>query len=232
MKSTRTLLLVSFLLVSFSLAQNATPARTDVYHIHFAKAALGKAAEEADYLKAPTPNSPMPGYHLVLRHRDGEDWDYAVIEHLGTKATVEATGTPIPEAMRDLSAWHTDTFVNGPSWPEFAKAMGIDEGSASKTTGSVYAVSLYRAAPGHRDPLEKSLSLSAPGDVASGTVLMQHLEGGPWQYLTVIRYNSWQDYATSQKNGGADANNPSGGWMQVRAHATYHNDTLTDRIAP
>ena len=80
--------------------------------------------------------------------------------------------------------------------------------------------------------LEKSLSLSAPGDVASGTVLMQHLEGGPWQYLTVIRYNSWQDYGTSQKNGGADANNPSGGWMQVRAHATYHNDTLTDRIAP
>src|SRR5438309_812912 len=141
-------------------------------------------------------------------------------------------GTPVPAAMRDLSAWHTDSFANGPSWPDFTKALGIDEGSAAKTSGSVYVVSVYRAAPGHRELLEKSLSQNPRGNTASGNVLMQHLEGGPWTYLTVVRYNSWEDFATGEKNGIADTLKPGGGWLQLREHSTYHNDTITDRIAP
>ncbi len=232
MKSTCTLLLGLVLYGSISVAQTAPATRTDVYHVHFAKAALGKGAEEGEYLKTADPNVPMSAHRIVLRHQSGEDWDYMVIQHLGTKTTVEAAGTAVPAAMRDLNAWHTDTFVNGPSWPEFTKAMGIDEGSGTKTAGSAYVVSVFRAAPGHRDQLEKSLSQPPPGDMASGNVLMQHLEGGPWHYLTVVRYNSWQDFATNTKNGIADTLKPGGGWLQVREHSTYHNDTLTDRIAP
>jgi hypothetical protein len=217
---------------SIAAAQSTPPARTDVYHVHFAKAALGKGAELGEYLKTADPNVPMSAHHIVLRHQDGEDWDYVVIQHLGTKTTVEAAGTAVPAAMRDLSAWHNDTFVNGPSWSEFSKALGIDEGSLTKTAGSVYVVSVYRAAPGHREQLEKSLNQSAPGDTASGNVLMQHLEGGPWQFLTVVRYNSWQDFASSEKNNVADTLKPGGGWLAVREHSSYHNDTLTDRIAP
>ena len=98
LKSTRTLLFVLALFVpvlfgSAAVAQSAPPARTDLYHVHFAKAALGKAVELADYLKAADPKVPMSAHHIVLRHQDGEDWDYAVIEHLGTKTTVEAAGT-------------------------------------------------------------------------------------------------------------------------------------------
>jgi hypothetical protein len=229
------LLLALLLFVSISVAQNAPAppaARTDVYHVHFAKAALGKAAEEGEFLKTQAPGAPMKGHLIVLRHQDGEDWDYVVIEHLGTKATVEAAGTQVPPAMRDLSAWHVDTFVNGPSWREFSKAMGIDEASAAKTAGSVYVVSVYRAAPGHRDQLEKALSQTPAGGTSSGNVLMQHLEGGPWLYLTVARYNSWQDFATNEKNSVPDTLKAGGGWLELRNHSTYHNDTLTDRIAP
>ena len=167
MRSSCTLLLILLLFVSVSAVQNMpaqSAARTEVYHVHFAKAALGKGAEEGDYLKKQGPNAPMPGHYIVLRHQDGEDWDYAVIEHLGTKASVEAAGTPIPDAARNLSAWHGDTFVNGPAWPEFAKAMGLDD--AAKSAGSVYVVSVYRAAPGHRDELEKSLA-QPPGRTGS-----------------------------------------------------------------
>ncbi len=71
MKSTCTLLLALFLFVSISLAQNVSLARTDVYHVLFAKAALGKAVEEGDFLKTQAPNRPMPGHHLVLRHQFG-----------------------------------------------------------------------------------------------------------------------------------------------------------------
>jgi heme-degrading monooxygenase HmoA len=233
MKNRLSLLLA---LVSWALlaaAQNPAPTapRTDVYHVHLAKAALGKGAEEGDFLKQPDLKAPMPGHFIVLRHQSGEDWDYAVIEHLGTKATVDAAGAPAPAGARDLNAWHGDTFVNGPAWPVFSKAMGLDD--AAKSAGSVYIVSVFRAAPGHRDELEKSLAQPpGPADTVAGNVLMQHLEGGPWQFLTITRYNSWQDFATSEKASVAETLKPDGGWLGVRNHSTYHNDTITDRIAP
>ena len=231
MKSTCALLLVLLLFVCAAAVQYApaqAPARTDVYHVHFAKAALGKGAEEGDFLKQQSSDAPMKGHYLVLRHQSGEDWDYAVIEHLGTSATVKAAGTPTPASARDLSAWHTDTFVSGPAWAEFAKAMGSDD--PGKSSGSVYVVSVFRAAPGHRDHLEQSLSQSAPG--TSGNVLLQHLEGGPWQFLTIVRYDSWEDFAKGEKADVADTLKSGSGWVGVRNYSSYHNDTIADRIAP
>jgi hypothetical protein len=105
--------------------------------------------------------------------------------------------------VRDLNAWHGDTFVNGPASPEFARAMGLDD--FSKSTGSVYVVSVFRAAPGHRDELEKSLTQPpGRGETVAGNVLMQHLEGGPWHFITITRHNSWQDFATDEKTSVAD----------------------------
>jgi hypothetical protein len=244
LKSTGTLLLVLVVLLSVSIAQS-TPAgpshpapltaRTDVYHVFFAKAALGKSGQYGDYLKTPDPNTPMGTHRLVLRHQDGDAWDYVVIQHLGTKATVEASGNPPPATARDLSDWHNDTFVNGPSWPEFTKQMGIAEDSVGKSGGSVYVVSIYRAAAGHRDALEKQLGQPPPtdgSDTSSGNVLMQHIEGGPWQFLTIARYNSWQDFATNESNAVGKANKGSGGWFDLRDDASFHNDTVTTRIAP
>jgi hypothetical protein len=231
LKSLCSLLFALLLFVSVSAVQNApaqAAARTDVYHVHFAKAALGKGAEEGEALKQQAPDAPMKGHYIVLRHQSGEDWDYAVIEHLGTKATISATGNPPPAAARDLNAWHGDTFVNGPAWPEFAKAMGLDD--AGKSTGSVYVVSVYRAAPGHRDELEKSLGQPQSG--TAGNVLLQHLEGGPWHFLTIVRYNSWEDFGNAEKTDVAGTLKPDSGWLGVRNHSTYHNDTITDRIVP
>jgi hypothetical protein len=216
-------------------AATAEPkARTDVYHVHFTKAAVGKAAQLGDNLKQPSPLDPIPGHSLVLRHQDGDAWDYAVIAHLGTKATVEAA-RPAPSAsVRDLSDWHNDTYVNGPSWADFAKAMGIDEAAdKSKTAGSAYVVSVYRPAAGHRDQLESMLNQPpASGDTSSGNVLLQHLEGGPWTFLTIARYNSWQDFGTNESNSVAETAKGQGGWFQLRDHVSFHNDTLCDRIAP
>src|SRR5213595_1493722 len=96
--------------------KSAAPAgagkRTDVYHVHFTKAALGKAVQLGDWLKTPDRSNPMPDHFIVLRHRDGDAWDYVVITHLGPKGSVEAAGTAVPPDKRNLSEWHTDTFVN------------------------------------------------------------------------------------------------------------------------
>jgi hypothetical protein len=232
--------------VPFLEAQTPTPAasakagapagagkRTDVYHVHFAKAALGKSAQLGDWLKTPNPDNPMPDHFVVLRHQEGDVWDYVVITHLGTEATVKAVGAAVPPDKRDLGEWHTDTFVNGPSWEEFTSALDIGGDSKTKSAGSVYVVSVYRPAPGHREGLEKILSEApqAP-DNSAGNVLLQHLEGAPWTFLTIARYNSWEDFAKGEKDQMAQMTKKDSGWFRLRDHAAYHTDTITDRIAP
>ena len=227
MKISRLLSLALLFAPAVATPQTA-PARTDVYHVHFTAAAPGKAAQLGEYLRTSAP----AGHSLVLRHQDGAEWDYVVIEHLGAKATVEAAGNPPPASARDLSAWHADTFVNGPAWADFVKAMGLG-GDAGKTAGSVYVVSNYRAAPGHRDQLEKMLSAPpASGETTAGAVLMAHLEGGPWTFLSISRYGSWQDFGTSEAGSVMQTAKGSGGWYEIREHASFHTDTVASRVAP
>lgn len=207
-------------------------ARTDVYHVHFTHAAPGKATALADSLKQPDPTSPMPGHMVMFRHQDGDSWDYVTIEHLGTKATVDAarpTPPPAAAAGRDASDWHTDTFVSGPSWADFSKAMGINEGAGKS---AIYIVSVYRTIPGHREQLDATLSTQAPGDPAAGSVVMQHLEGAAWTFLGVARYATWEDFVKSETSAAADQAKGAGDWAKLRDHSSYHTDTLADRIMP
>lgn len=202
--------------------------RSDVYHVHFTKAVPGQADALGKALMVPVPNTPMSDHFVVLRHQEGDAWDYAVIQHLGQKSEVTAAPTP-PDPARDLRAWHSDTFVSGPSWADFTKAMGI--GGSATTGRAVYTVSVHRPAPGHRDQLEKILSQPAPtsSKVQTGDLLFQHLEGGDWTFLAITRYNSWQDFATDRAGA---ATSDAGGWADIRQHSDFHRDTIADRIFP
>jgi hypothetical protein len=203
---------------------------TDVYHVHFAKAAPGQAAALGKSLMSPDKSSPMPEHFVVLRHQEGDDWDYVVIQHLGSKAEVTATAPPPSDAVRGLTAWHSDTFVSGPSWGEFSKEMSI--GGSANGAGLVYIVGVQRAVPGHREQLLKSLSVPGPSSqIRTGNVLLQHLEGSEWTFATITRYNSWQDVAT-ERAAAASAGDGAGGWADIRQHSAFHRDTLADRIYP
>ncbi len=212
-------------------AAAATTKRTDLYHVFFVKAALGKAKELADFLKEPDPNAPNPTHRILLRHQDGDDWDYVEIEHLGTKATVDFSGTPMPPAKRSLMESHNDTYASGPSWAEFAKAMGIDA-DGKKSPDAVYSVSDYRAAAGHREEMEKMLLDLPNGDTSAGNVLLQHVEGASWNYLGLVRYDSWDKFAENEKNSVTTTSKNEGGWFELRNHVACHHDTLTDRLFP
>jgi hypothetical protein len=211
------------------LAQ-ATGEATDVYHVHFTKAAPGQAGALGKALMAPDPAAPMPGHFLVLRHQEGDDWDYVVIDHLGKKATVDPAPAP-PNPAREMRAWHNDTFVSGPPWEQFAREMAI--GGSGNVVGTVYVVSVHRAAPGGREALQKALNQPAPPDtkVQTGTVLLQHLEGADWTFMTLTRYGSWQDFAAERAQAAASSGS-AGGWNDIRQHSAFHRDTIADRIAP
>jgi hypothetical protein len=233
------LALLAFMPLMALQAQESSPAaksdaapskRTDVYHVFVVKAAPGKAKELADWLKQSDPAHP-DAKRIVLRHQEGDSWDYIEIEHEGAKATVDMNGTPLTPAQRMLMDWHNDTFVAGPSWSDFAKAMGID-GDSGKANGAIYVVSDYRAAPGHRDEMEKMLNEPTPGDTAAGMVLFAHLEGAEWNFLGVVRYDSWDKFAESEKSSFAATQKGEGGWFDLRNHVACHHDTLADRILP
>ncbi|CAN5518717.1 hypothetical protein BH20VER1_BH20VER1_18110 [soil metagenome] len=212
-------------------ASTEAAARTDLYHVTFHKAALGKAAEMMEDLKKQDPKAKMQGHRVVFRHQEGDAWDFFVVEHLGTSTTIEATREAPPMASRNLGDWHEDTIVSGPSWAEFSRAIGIGEGK--KSEGDVYSVTVYRPAPGQREALEKFLSEApAANDVTAGNVLMQHMEGGAWTFLSIAHYKSWQDYAKNKTNQVASSGKPDDGWNQLRSHISYHSDTLVDRVSP
>jgi len=205
-------------------------ARTDIYHVHVVHAASGKAAELGESFKTPAPGNPAPDHTVVFRHQYGDSWDYTVVAHYGTKFTIEAAEQQVPDSQRALSDSHTDTICNGPSWAEFSRLMGLDD--SKKSPNAVYVVSFYRANPGQRPAAEKSLSEPPDPamDKATGQILMQHLEGANWHYMGIVRYNSWQDLATSQEKSVAMTSKPNSPWSQMRAVVANHTDTLCDLL--
>ncbi|HEY1582337.1 MAG TPA: hypothetical protein VGF73_04465 [Chthoniobacterales bacterium] len=211
--------------------EGAASKPTDVYHVFIAKAAPGKAKEMENWLKEPDPKDPKAKI-LILRHEEGDSWDFVVIQYMGKSAKVEVgePNTMTPQ-QRSLVEWHGDTFVSGPPWAAFAKEMGL-EGAAAKSADSVYLVSDYRAVAGQRDALEKSLSTPPQGDTASGNILLAHLEGAPWNFLAIARYDSWDKVAESEKASMAQTKQGQGGWYELRESCAQHHDTLTDRVSP
>jgi len=202
---------------------------TDLYHVHFTKAAPGQAAALAKSLMEPDKSSAMPEHFIVLRHQEGDDWDYMVIQHLGPKTELSAATPAPPASVRNLSAWHDDTFAIGPSWAEFSRAMGV--GGASQA-GAVYVVGVHRPVPGHREQLEKALTAPrSSATIQTGDIVLQHMEGGAWSFATITRYNSWQDFSSDHAAALSSAAAP-GGWSDIREHSAFHRDTITDRIYP
>jgi len=217
-------------------AQNVpaqVPAKTDVYRLQFAAAVTGKAGLLADFLKTQNPKSPMPGHYVVLRHQEGIDWDYLVIEHMGTSATVEPSSKPLAPSVQASYAWHTDSIVSGPPWTEFARAMGIDDQLVGKTATSVYLVTSYGPAPGHSEQLEKLISVAPGGSVlTAGYVLMQRLVGGRWEYLSISRFSSWQDFATDESASVSETGKNKGDFLSLRDYLSFHDDTIAIRAFP
>jgi hypothetical protein len=225
------LLVIGWVVAATTASAQNTPAPaagTDVYHVHFAKAAPGQAASLGKLLMTPDKTASMPDHFVVLRHQEGDDWDYVVIQHMGAKAEVSSSAPPPTDAERALYAWHDDTFVIGPSWGVFTKAMGL--GGSPTAANMVYIVGIHRTVPGHRAELLKSLSAPGPASkIETGNVVMQHIEGGDWTFATITRYNSWQDLAADRV---AAAGATAGGWGDIRQHSGFHRDTIADRVYP
>lgn len=219
------------LTATISVAQQpAQPAPAlELYHIHISKAAPGKLPQLIDaYKSAPAPEASEPQVTpIILRHRDGDEWDLITITPLGKQTTLTANAPPQAiidyyQRVGSLSDWHNDTFVIGPSWAVVQKALVVAKGEP------VYVVTDYRALPGHRAQLRQVLDRNAQ-DTPGRNVLFAHVEGASWNFLDITRYDSWAEL-------GAPPPQPAGGAQQdqglaIRDHMAVHHDTIATYVS-
>jgi hypothetical protein len=228
-----TVIFVSILILltaAISVAQSPTQpqsqpaaAAPELYHIHIAKAAPGKLQQLIDaYNNGPAPGADEPQFTpIMLRHREGSEWDLITITPLGKQVTISSAAPPqaildFNQRVAPLTDWHSDTFTLGPSWDVVQKALVVSKGEP------VYIVSDYRSLAGHRAQLRQVLDRGA---IADRTVMFAHVEGAPWNFLGITRYESWAEM-------GAPAPQPAAGTaaqdqgLSMREHLAVHHDTI------
>lgn len=198
----------------------------ELYHIHFSKAAPGKLTQLiAAYQTGPAPEAGQPQVTpIIMRHREGGEWDLITITPLGKQATLTASAPS--QAVADyftrlgpLSDWHGDTFVTGPAWAVVQKAL-----VPAKDAKPVYVVSDYRSLAGHRAQLRQILDRNEQ-DTPGRSVLFAHVEGAPWNFLTVTGYDSWNAIDAPPPQPAAGPARPDAG-LELRDHMAVHHDTI------
>jgi hypothetical protein len=212
------------LTVSSSAAQTPSGSSTqELYHAHFVKAALGKLNDLiAAYTSAPVP--PGEEKPIILRHREGDDWDLLVLTPFGKgEATVNANVPADTQAqyakIRASSERHTDSFVAGPAWAQAQKAFGSD-------ASGVYVVGVYRSANGHRDQLGQALDAIAASGPAGRSATFRHVEGGPFDFIQITHYDSWNAIDAP----GTGQTDPQAQSLELRRHMAEHHDTICIRV--
>jgi hypothetical protein len=203
----------------------------ELYHVHFVKAAPGKLVEMIDaYVNAPA-DPQAPGPPVILRHREGDDWNLMVLRPVGAEMTLRASPPPADlqqflTKTRGLRGQHNDTIAIGPPWAEARKLLG-EGGAEASGAGGVYVVSVFRSLPGHRTELEGVLQKIA-AEEPGRTLTLQHLEGAPWEYVTITRYDSWTTFGESEQKAGAQAPGPTA--LALGEHLAEHRDTIAQRV--
>jgi hypothetical protein len=203
----------------------------ELYHIHMSKAAPGKLPQLIEaYQNAPAPEASAPQVTpIILRHREGGEWDLITITPLGRQITLKADAPP--QAIQDyftrlgpLSDWHGDTFVTGPAWAVVQKAL-----VPAKDAQTVYVVSDYRSLAGHRPQLRQILDRNAT-DTPGRSVLFTHVEGAPWNFLTVTSYDSWNAIGAPPPQPASGTPRPEAG-LELREHMAVHHDTIASYVS-
>jgi hypothetical protein len=217
-----------------SPAPQATAGGGHIYRVSVFRAAPGRVSELEKLLttQEPSPGAAAGDFAVVFRHRQGSEWDFMTVEHLGEQTSIDLRSGPPAQPDSPLSqsaAWHMDTFAAGPPLEEFRRVLNLQGGSSQSGTAKpgVYAVSDYVAAAGHRGQLRQVLNDIA-GDTPGRTVTLTHVEGAPWNFVTIVRYDSWQQFGQEEDAASAPTGKsatPDRG-LALREHAALHHDTL------
>ncbi len=215
--------------LTIAVAQESQPAQDlELYHIHVVNSAPGKLTELIDaYKNAPGPEAGEPQVTpIILRHAQGGEWDLIVITPLGKQTTITASAPTkavqeYNQRLAPLSNWHGDTFVVGPAWSVVQKLLVPAKGEP------IYQISDYRSLPGHRAQLQKVLN---DGPAAARSILFAHVEGAPWNFLSITRFDSWAELGAPPQPAAGTAT-PQAQGLAIRDHMAVHHDTIATYVS-
>lgn len=203
-----------------------------IYRVSVFRAAPGQLRNVEKLLTStPAPGSDSGDVAVVFRHRQGHEWDFMTVEHMGAQATISVAGGPPAQPDSPLSqsvAWHGDTYAAGPPLEEFRRALNLT-GTATQggaPTG-VYVVADFMAAVGHRGGLRQVLDKIA-AETPGRTITLSHVQGAPWNFLTITRYDSWRQFADEEEATDAKASKDAASdrGAELREHLALHHDTF------
>ena len=115
--------------------------------------------------------------------------------------------------------------------------MSTWTGCAGPTTGSAPGKgAYYTALAGHHKALEDVLKRDQATARAGTPLLVEHVQGAPWEYQAIYRYASWLELAAAESDSGADDRARSQAFadaddigLQLRLHAGSHHDNVLSR---
>ena len=126
----------------------------------------------------------MPEHFLVLRHQEGDDWDYVVIQHLGPKAEVTATPPPPPTPASPQRV--AQRYVRQRTLVGRVHQTDGDRRFAMRLPW--YTSSAFNARSPAIASTHEILDRSRCGEQdRTGNVLLQHVEGSEWTFATITR---------------------------------------------
>lgn len=208
----------------------------EIYHVTVSRAAPGKLNDLISAYRSM--NDPSAQNMMLFRHRQGDSWDLVAITPQGPRAVVEPTAPPAVQAFtaqfQMARAWHGDSFFAGPPLAEFQRSL--TPARANQMPQALYIVSMYQALPGRRADLGKLLQrLSSAGAIPNSAVALSHVEGAPWDFILLQRYDTWQQFVDDEQRGEELAKKAGFASAQaqsdeLRSLMSMHADTLTTRI--
>jgi hypothetical protein len=238
------------LCLSLALLQAGAGVEPDVYRVTLIRAAPGALIELIDLL-----DDRMAAYDaagearpIVLRHRQGDQWDLFVLTPVGSLASyfgeertarrasaADAAGmteAAFERGLRDMISWRQDLFVEGPLW---------DTVRAAVDAGTFFHVEMFVALPGKYEELVHERTMENAYSAAVGRpepMIFTRVLGAEWDVFTLGVYRDLAHYAESDavpadladaaaKAAGFEGREFIGSYM--RTLILEHRDTLMGR---
>jgi hypothetical protein len=197
------------LALALAMPPSGAQSESEVYRVTLIRAAPGGLLQLIDLLGSRMAVYDAAGEErpIVLRHRQGDQWDLFVLTPVGSLAeyfsaervsrhadAAESIGMSedaFEQGVRDLTSWRQDLFVEGPP-AELARAV-ID-------AGTFFHVEMFIALPGMYAELVQERKMENAYSAALGRpqpMIFTRLIGAEWDVFTLGVYRDLAHYAES-----------------------------------
>ncbi len=164
------------------------------------------------------------GGGTVLKHAQGDDWDFVRVEGKGCGPAAHSVPAALEDARRTVA-------LTGPDCDALRRVLAEGE-------GLIYIVADYRARAGQRKQMLAALERVVSTGRAGHDVIFSADPGSAFDYLLITRYDSWSQLAEEETHSAQSTHHvqqhgfagPDDLGEELRRYAAGHHDTICRRV--